>query len=424
MSPAASAGGLRLSRRQWLLSVLIFFVILLNYLDRQTLSVLAPVIRKELGLSLMDYAWAVNAFLLAYGIMYAGSGVLLDRWGYRTGMTISVAVWSAVCGLHAVTFGLASLTIFRFLLGMAEPGGWTGSIKTISEQFSAAQRGIATGILSAGGALGAVISPPLIVAINQRYGWRSAFLLACLAGFVWLPFWLYFTPKKSSSASVKTTRGPATRSLVADRRVQAYMACRFFGDSSGYFFMFWLPEYLVTSRHFTLLQFGTAGWIPFLASAAGSLAGGYASSLLIGANWDSLLARKFMMSLAPVMVAIGAAFQGFSATWMILLSISVSAFGVGVWAGNMHAIPGDAFPEAIVATVHGLAGTAGAVGGILFNTLVGHWSVTGNTFGIFVLLTAIQPLGASALWLGLPGGPNATLSPKLRPGAPIESRPT
>ena len=166
-SMEATAPGERvaLSRRQCVLSVLIFSVILLSYLDRQTLSVLAPVIRRDLGLSPVEYAWAVNAFLLAYGIMYAGSGMLLDRWGFRAGMAVSVCVWSAVCGQHAATFGLASLGGFPIPAGDGGTGRLHRLREAITTEFGTAQRGIAAGMLSAGGSLGAVVSPPLIIAI-------------------------------------------------------------------------------------------------------------------------------------------------------------------------------------------------------------------------------------------------------------------
>ena len=194
--PAAKVA---LSPQQTLIAFLLFLMIVLNYLDRQILSVLAPVMRKEIGLTQTDYAFAVNSFLLAYAFMYAGSGLILDRVGSRKGLAIFVALWSVASGLHAAIRGLAGLVSFRFLLGLAEPGGWTGAAKTVSERFTPAQRGLASGIFTTGAGIGAVIAPPLIVFLSLKYGWRSAFLLASVAGLLWVPFWLCATRKSLRS---------------------------------------------------------------------------------------------------------------------------------------------------------------------------------------------------------------------------------
>src|SRR5688572_9995793 len=183
--------------QQTLIAFLLFLMIALNYLDRQILSVLAPVMRKEIGLTQTDYAFAVNAFLLAYAFMYAGSGLILDRVGSRKGLAIFVALWSIANGLHAVIQGLAGLVIFRFLLGLTEPGGWTGAAKSVSERFTPAQRGLASGIFTTGAGIGAVIAPPLIVFLSLKYGWRSAFLVASVLGLLWVPLWLYATSNHS-----------------------------------------------------------------------------------------------------------------------------------------------------------------------------------------------------------------------------------
>jgi ACS family hexuronate transporter-like MFS transporter len=390
-------------KQQTCIAVLLFFMILLNYLDRQILSVLAPVMRKEIGLSQTQYASAVNAFLLAYALMYAGSGLILDRFGARVGLAVFVGLWSIASGLHALVQGFASLVVFRFLLGLTEPGGWTGAAKTISERFSAAQRGLASGVFTTGAGIGAVIAPPLVVFLSLTYGWRTAFLLAAVAGLFWVPLWLRATrhdvqPRSLHSTTDSTGFIHRFREL-GNKRVLAYVVTRFFGDSSGYFFLFWLPEYLVTSKSFTFTMLGTLGWIPFFWQDLGSLFGGYASSWLVQRGRQPLLSRKLMMTAAAVLVAVGTLFQATSSSFWILLALSLSSFGVGIWAGNLHAVPADGFPAQRVATVHGLAGSAGAVGGIVFNTLVGHFSARANYTAVFLMLALLQPIGVTALWL-------------------------
>lgn len=400
--PAAKVA---LSPQQTLIALLLFLMIVLNYLDRQILSVLAPVMRKEIGLTQTDYAFAVNAFLLAYALMYAGSGLILDRVGSRKGLAVFVALWSIASGLHTAIRGFAELVIFRFLLGLAEPGGWTGAVKTVSERFSAAQRGLASGIFTTGAGIGAVIAPPLIVFLSLKYGWRSAFLLASVAGLLWVPFWLYATRNHSEVPWVQDAGemwGVKQRlSNLANKRVLSYILTRFFGDSSGYFFLFWLPEYLMSSKNFTFTMLGTLGWIPFFWNDIGALVGGYTSSWLVQRGQQPLFSRKVMMTSAAVLVALGTLFQAASSHFWILLSLSLSNFGVGIWAGNLHAVPADGFPPRMVATVHGLAGSAGAIGGILFNTLVGYFSTRGNYPVVFLMLALLQPLGLVGLWLWL-----------------------
>jgi MFS transporter, ACS family, aldohexuronate transporter len=392
------------SRRQWLIAILLFFMILLNYLDRVVLSLVSPMLRKELNLTQMDYAMAVNAFLIAYGVMYLGSGLVLDRVGSRIGLFMFVALWSAACLLHMTITGLYSLIAYRTLLGIFEPGGWTGAVKTVSERFSSAQRSFAAGIFTSGAGVGSLIAPPLVVWLALRYGWQSAFLIAGLAGFLWLPLWLLATRKRSEIEPPEPP-APVLQALpriLRDPRCLAYVATRFFSDTTGYFFLFWLPEYLVTSKGFTLSAVGALAWIPFLWSDIGSLAGGYASGRLVQRWQKAIQARKTMMSIAAVFVLIGTLLQSASGVTGILLSVSLCTFGVGVWASNLHAVAADGFAPSEVATVHGLAGSMGAVGGILFNTLVGYLSMTGDYFIAFLVLVTLQPLGVAALWIWMP----------------------
>ena len=395
------------SRQQWLIAILLFVMILLNYLDRAVLSLLSPVIREEFQLTQVDYALAVNAFLVAYGIMYLGSGLILDRLGSRRGLGLFVVLWSVVCGLHAAISGLYSMMAYRFLLGLSEPGGWTGAVKTVSERFLPAQRSIAAGIFTSGAGVGSLIAPPLVVWISLTYGWRSAFLLPGILGLIWLPLWLLATRQPGAAARLAAAAKPSRIREVVPRLLRtpsslAYVATRFFGDTTGYFFLFWLPEYLVSSKGFTLQEVGTLAWIPFLWNDIGALAGGYVSGLIVQRRNRPLEARKISMSAAALFVFAGVLLQGALGVAGILLSISLCTFGVGVWASNMHAVAADGFPQEEVATVHGLAGSAGAVGGVLFNTVVGYLSMQGDFFFAFVILVALQPLGVGALWIWLP----------------------
>jgi ACS family hexuronate transporter-like MFS transporter len=378
-------------------------MMVMNYLDRQALSIVAPIMRKELGLSVMQYAQAVNAFLLAYSFMYAGSGVVLDRIGYRAGLAIFVGFWSFFSGLHAAITGFATLVAFRFLLGLAEPGGFTGAVKTVSERFGPAQRSLATGILTMGSGLGSVVAAPLMVFLSLRFGWRTAFLLASVVGSIWIPAWLLVTRYYASSRE-KPER-PQTYSfrdrvtLLNDRRVLAYVLTRFFGDSSGYFVLFWMPEYLVSAKHFTFLQLGQLGWIPPCGSDAGAILGGFLSSRLVHRGLSPVLSRLQLMSLAAAFVATGVFLQFAPGRLMVLVSMTLCTMGVGIWACNLHALAVDVFPPPVVATVHGTAGSAGAVGGIIFNSLIGYFSAR-HEYGVaLTIFGLVLPLAVTPLWI-------------------------
>lgn len=393
---------MRFSRRQQAIAVLLFFVALLNYVDRQVLSVLVPVMKEQIGLTTEQYAWLVNAFLLAYGIMYTGSGLVLDRVGARIGLAAFVVLWSIFSGLHAFAAGFLSLLLLRLLLGLAEPGGWTGAVKTISEEFSPVQRGVASGIFASGATVATLIAPPLVVFLSIQWGWRMAFLIPALAGLVWLPLWLAATRGGGAAAGgVRTPSLGETFGALRDKRVLGYVLARFFGDSTGYFLMFWIPEYLSSTKGFSFVMLGKLGWVPFLCNDFGPLTGGYISSRLVQSGMHPVTARKIVMSIAPLLVAFGALSVPATNIWLVLGMLGIAAFGVGVWAGNLHALPADSFTREKVATVYGLAGSAGAVGGILFNYLVGYFTMRSNYAAIFAMLLLLQPLGAAGMWLFL-----------------------
>lgn len=393
------------------IAALLFLMILLNYLDRVVLSIVSPVMRQELGLTPADYAFALNAFLASYAVMYLGSGVIVDRTGSRLGLAIFVGCWSVACGLHALSAGLGSLMFFRFLLGLAEPGGWTGAVKAVSERFTAERRGLITGIFTAGAGVGALIAPPVVVFIMLHWGWRMAFWATAAAGFFWIPLWWRATRDSSARGASRTAVMGHIPLVARDRRALAFTLARFFGDTTGYFFLFWLPEYLVSSKHFSILAVGALAWIPFCWQDIGSIAGGWASGRLVARGIAPVRARKLLMTAAAVIVGCGVVFQSATHVAWVIASVSLCTLGVGIWAGNLHSIPADVFPAGQVATVHGLGGSAGAVGGVLFNALAGALTTAGNYALVFGVLAVLQPLAVTALWLGTPDSASDTGAP-------------
>lgn len=389
----------RFTRRQSGIAALLFTMLLLNYLDRQVLSIVFVAMKADLGLTQGQYTVAVNAFLLAYGFMYFGSGMILDRTGARVGVAVFVALWSLVSALHGFVGGFASLIALRFLLGMTEPGGFTGAVKTVSEQFSAAQRGLATGIFTSGAGIGALIAPPALVFLTLHFGWRSAFFISGALGLLWLPFWWKMLEAPAAQPQGRRRARLSPWSLFRNRQALSFAATRFFGDSTGYFLMFWLPQHLMENKNFSFVMLGLVGWIPYLIKDFGAIAGGYWSSRMVEAGRQAVLSRKYVMTVAAVFVIVGAALESQTHPALVFACLVLTSFGMGLWSGNFHNIPADAFPPGVVASVHGLAGSFGAIGGIVFNTLVGHFMATGQSWAIFLSLALLMPLGVLPLWL-------------------------
>jgi len=378
----------KFKKLRWLIATLLFLATVINYIDRQTLSIAIPVIRDELGITNSDYSRIVFAFLLAYTIMQVVSGKVIDRLGTRTGFSIFISWWSIASILHMFANTVAGFSFFRFLLGMGEAGNWPGSVKTIAEWFPAKERALAAGFFNSGSSLGAVIAPPLISWIIISYGWRKAFLITGALGFFWLIAWLYLyhTPERHPRISAKELSeikegrpisGEATGSelrwvdLFRYRQLWALMAARILSDPVWWFYVFWLPEYLKRQRNFSIALIGMLAWIPFLFADIGNFVGGGTSSYLIKRGWSVGRARKTVMciSAAAMVAGIPAVLTSNSGYSLALISLVTLAYSS--WAANLITLPTDIFPKEVVASVYGVAGTAAGIGGMSFTLITG-----------------------------------------------------
>ena len=252
--------------RRWLLCWLLFAATALSFLDRQVLSVLAPTITREFALSNEAYGRVVFAFQASYTVMFSLGGWVVDVVGTRIGMAACLAVWSAASAAHSLVQNGMMLGAARFFLGVGEGGCLPAAAKGPAEWFAADRRALAMGIATGGSALGAVIAPPLVAWAATRMGWRTAFQMTGLLGFVWLAVWLAVFPRRSrsSAARARTSVGQwLTRSSV-----WWILGARFLFDPVFYFYMFWIPQYLSRERHMSVAQIGSSFWIPFLFSAS------------------------------------------------------------------------------------------------------------------------------------------------------------
>ncbi len=399
---------------RWWIAGLLFLVTVLNYFDRQTLSVLAPTIRDEFRMSNQNYAFILNCFLGAYMIMQPVTGFLLDRLGTRWGFALMFVWWSTATALHRWAQGVWSFALFRFLLGMGEAGNWPGATKAIAEWFARRERAFAMGIFNSGSSTGALLAPPLIAWITYLYGWRNAFLIAAVGGFVWLFFWLalfrnpqehpWVRPQEVEALASDPDQQAGARaqkipwvSLLRYREVWGIVVARCLADPVWWFYVFWMFEYLKRERGFTLMTIGKVGWIPFLTADLGCLVGGGLSSYLIRRGWSTDRARKTVMVPSALMMS-GAVLVVHTQSAMVALAlISLATFAHQSWSTNMLTLPADLFSSHLVASVSGLSGFGAALGGFMFQWLTGYLLDHFSYAPVFALAGMMHPLAALIL---------------------------
>jgi ACS family hexuronate transporter-like MFS transporter len=374
---------------------LAFLATMINYLDRQTLSVAAPLLQERFRISDEAYSWVVSAFLGTYTIMNGASGPLIDRLGTKIGYALCVAWWSAAAAMHALTTGALSLGVYRGLLGIGEAGNWPAAVKVVAEWFPEKERALAAGVFNSGSAVGAILAPPLVAYLISTWGWQAAFLFIGLTGGFWLIAWwaLYYTPKEADGAP-REKPIPALQ-LFFTPTVLAFTLSKVFLDPVWYFYIFWFPKYLKTTRNFDLPHIGKYAWIPFMVAGFGNLFGGWMSSALLKRGYSVTVARKatitffaaLMTSAIPAVLAPEA--------WMSIALVSIAMMGYTGALANMLSIPADVFPKSAVGSVYGLASMGSGGGGVLFTSITG-WVVQryGYTpvffgFGVLPLICAV-----------------------------------
>lgn len=388
-------------KRKWWMLGFAFMATVINYLDRQTLSVMAPVLLQRFHITATSYSHIIFAFMLAYTLMNGVSGRLLDRLGTKVGYALTIAFWASAELLHAFTAGAMSLGIFRFLLGIGEAGNYPAGVRLIAEWFPAQERSHASGIFNSGASIGAIVAPPLLAAIALLSGWRTAFIVVGLSGFLWLFAWfiLYQEPP-ARIANGHVNRLPL-RVLLHSRFLWQFTLSKVLSDPVWYFYTFWFPQYLKVVHSFSLRQIGETAWIPFFTATVGNLAGGALFSSLSRLGANAATARRIAI-LAFSAMMVSAVFVGnrSSATLCIAL-ISTATFGYSGALANLLAVPGDVFPEGAVASVWGFASMGSGLGGMFFSLVTG-WLVDRYSFHPVFLLFGIIPLFSAWLVWTLP----------------------
>jgi len=405
---------MKIPRLRWLMVSLIFLATVINYIDRQTVSVLKTVLSADLGLSNTDYAAIQNSFLVLYGISQMVSGRLYDRIGTRLGFIFSIVIWSGAAVAHAFARTALQFRVCRGVLGFGEAGNWPGAAKLVGEWFPVRERALGMGIFNTGAALGGAVSPPIIAWLALTYGWRSTFVVTGALGFVWLGLWLlmYHVPEKhpwitsqerAHILSDRTTNGaqqadwhPGWITLLSYRQTWAVVVGRFITDPIWWLYVFWLPSYFQEARGFSLQQIGWSAWMPFLCAGFGAMGGGWASGFLIQRGWSVDRARKIVMAFGALLTPAGILAMRVESPYTALVLMGVVLFGFQVWVNNLQTLPSDFFPKSAVASVFGLGGASAAVASVLYNWGTGRVVDAMGYTPVFVVAGVLGPLGLVA----------------------------
>ena len=402
--------------RWWIVGLLLLSSVI-NYIDRQTLSVLARTIQDDLGLSDMGYARVVQAFLLAYTISYLVSGRVTDRLGTRVSMAAFIIWWSLANIGTAFASSLLTLGIWRLLLGIGEPGNWTVGPKALSEWFPARERGLAYGIFTMGATIGATVAPPLIAWLALSYGWRGAFVITGALGLFWVVpwLWLYRPPHEhprlteverrivppAPSAGAGRQAGAEWglwRTILTQRDTWLLLGTRVLTDPVWYFYLFWFPKYLTDARGLSLVEVGRVAWVVYLAADLGALLGGWLSGRLIDRGRRPIAARKVVLRLAGTTILIGPLVVWAPSMPLALLCAAGVALSQLAWQVTIGALIVDRYPPASVATAFGIVAAGSGFGGMISTGVVGYLVTHYSYVPVFVGMAALHPLALALVW--------------------------
>ena len=406
--------GFKVNGLRWLIIGLVFFITVINYIDRSTISVLAPVITKELGLSNTEFGAISVWFLIAYTLSQGVSGKFFDKFGTKLGFVFSVVVWSVAAMLHAFATGITSLSAYRFLLGVGEAGNFPGAAKVAAEWFPQKDRAFAQGIFNSGVALGSVVAPPLIVWLQLIYGWKVTFIATGALGFIWLAFWMiFYFPRKEhkwltakengyiEAGEVQETAAAKSMSyadLLKYKETWSIVLSRFLVDPVWWLYIVWLPKYLFDARGFDLKQIGLFAWFPYVAAGIGSLFGGYLAKYLIGKGWSVNKVRKTIIGCSSLLMPAGIVAAYTDDSMVALAMISLVLFGFQVWINNVQTLPSDFFPSSSVGSVAGLGGVGAGIGAMIFTYSTGYVVDAYSYTPILVAAGLLAPLGTIILF--------------------------
>jgi ACS family hexuronate transporter-like MFS transporter len=413
---------------RWRIAILVAVAIAISYLDRQALPVAIQAIARDIPVSNEQFSQLQSAFLIAYALMYAGGGKLMDVLGTRRGFMVIMVFWSLACASHGLATSVATLALSRFLLGIGEGGGFPAATRAVAEWFPVQERSTAMGIINAGTAVGMVVAPPLIGLVISTADWRWVFYLTAALGLAWTLWWQhdYFAPERhprlgdAERAQIQEVLGAAAEKqpdlpwlqLLRFRQTWGVVVAKFLSDAAWYFYLFWLPKYLYDARGFDIKEVATFGWIPPAAAGIGCLCGGWLSSRLLQRSVPLDRARKIALGASAFLMPLILFVPQVPVAWAIAL-FAIAYFGQQSWSTLVMVLPADIFPRPAVGAVAGLVGFGGAMGGVVFGQVVGYLLDHGFGYGlVFTLAGSFHVIAFAVICLAIPRIEPLTLGPR------------
>jgi ACS family hexuronate transporter-like MFS transporter len=416
-----------IGRYRWTICALVFFATTINYLDRAVISLLKSTLTTEMKWDDGDYANIEITFKICYAVGLMLAGRFIDRVGTKRGYAWATGLWSVSAVLHAFANNVLGFAAARAALGFTEAGNFPAAIKTVAEWFPKKERALATGIFNSGANIGAIVAPLTVPFIAVTFGWRWAFVITGLLGFVWLISWqkIYKQPADhpklskeefeyihsdiepiAENAEVVPVKKYTWGMLLGYKQTWAFAIGKLLTDPIWWFYLFWLPDFLESQYHLK----GTAIALPVAAvytlSAVGSIGGGWLPLYLIRKNWPLFKARKSSMLLYAFLVLpiLFAQYLGSLNIWLAVLVIGIAAAAHQAWSANIFTTVSDMFPKQAIGTVTGIGGMFGAIGGILLSMLVQknlfvHYRAIGQIETAYYIMFLVCGLAYLSAWL-------------------------
>ncbi len=415
--------GKKVNGLRWWIIGLIFLATVINYIDRTAFALLWPDMGKDLGMDKSDYAWMLNIFMVTYALSKFLSGKLYDQIGTRIGFVLSIVVWSAAAGFHALARGFGSLAVARGLLGLGEAGLWPGAVKNNGEWFPVKQRALAQGIFNSGASIGNVIAPVIIVYLYAQFGWKSTYIILGAVGLLWVIPWFIINKAKpedhpwiteeerdlilndrienNNVATDQDEKSLSVSQILSYKQPWGILFCRFFIEPIWWFFAGWMPIYLNSKFGLSIEEIGNTMWISYLMAAAGGILGGlFTEAIIKKTSVDT--GRKTSIVLGALLIVIGFVsiilFVNDSNYMTFIYLAGLALFGFQFAIGNIQTLSSDLFKGPSVGTLAGLAGTVAAASPIIMNWFIGEITEGGSYTPAFIAITVSVVLGVLAIF--------------------------
>ena len=390
---------IRATTYRWSICLLLFFATTINYIDRNVLGLLKPLLQVKIGWTEAEYGFIIAAFTTAYALGQTFFGSLIDKYGTKMSYSVSVFIWSLAAMAHSLAGTPFGFGIARASLGLGESGNFPAAIKSVAEWFPKKERAFATGLFNSGSNIGAVFAPIVVPWLTLTYGWQSAFIATGAIGFIWLIFWyfMYERPEKHKKVNEKelnyilsdkdkevSERIPWLK-LLKYRQAWAFVIGKFLTDPIWYFYLFWLPGFLSHKYGLNLTNMGWPLIVIYTMTSIGSIGGGWLSGKFISMGWTVNKGRKIVMIICAILI-VPIVIASNVSLWTSVFLIGLAAASHQGWSANIFTTASDMFPKRAVGSIVGLGGTAGAIGGALFQISTGLiLQFTGSYLPLFII---------------------------------------